>query len=95
MKPSLHLGRGTAMARKLIAAASLMLGLILLSFGRYWSAKGLAFFEGTGLWPWLQLSVPFIPILLIMLGVMGLTRQPKSFSGPASSADSLGDRQTL
>ena len=61
------------LARILLGGAILVLGLYLFMFGGSWAPVALEVLPDTDLGVWLELVVPFLPMLLVGGGVLILT----------------------
>jgi len=58
--------------RRAVAATAIVFGLALFVFGSWWSPFVLELLSGSRLGSWLELIVPFLPMLFVGLGAMFL-----------------------
>jgi len=55
-------------ARRLVAAASIAMGLYLFAFGNVWAPLVLDWLPAAEIGGWLELIVPFLPMVFIVIG---------------------------
>lgn len=58
--------------RRAVAATAIVFGLVLFVFGSWWAPFVLELLSGSRLGSWLELIVPFLPLLFVGLGAMFL-----------------------
>ena len=55
-------------ARRLIAAGMILAGLYLAAFGNAWAPIVLGWLSGSAIGAWVELIVPFLPMVFIGIG---------------------------
>jgi len=55
-------------ARRFVAVASIAMGLFLFVFGNAWAPRVLDWLPASDLGAWLELIVPFLPMVFIVIG---------------------------
>lgn len=65
-------------AGRLLAAACVAAGVVLFAFGNLWAPAALAWLPDNGAGPWLELLLPFLPMIPVAAGAMlfRASRQP-------------------
>jgi len=56
--------------RALVAILLVATGLSMFAFGQVWAPAALRWLPDTGAGPWLELFVPFLPMVLIIAGAV-------------------------
>ncbi len=64
--------------RLLIAVALVLTGLFLAAFGNFWAPHVFEWLSGSEMGAWLELIVPFLPMVLIGAGAALFTYQETS-----------------
>jgi hypothetical protein len=57
-------------ARRLVAVALVLMGLYLAAFGNSWTPSVLEWLSGSEIGAWVELIVPFLPMVFIGLGAV-------------------------
>lgn len=73
-------------ARRLTAAGMILVGLYLAAFGNSWAPLVLEWLSGSEIGAWLELIVPFLPMVFIGIGAA-------LFASSRPKTKPTGDRQ--